>query len=186
MTAAAVLALLHEFKPNGDGEALKSAELIGMLLQHSAAPFSRNQFEPGHITATACVLHPHQKAVLLIHHKRLDRWLLPGGHVEAEDSSPSCTASREATEETGVVLKPRDPLLVGMDVHGIPPKKQEPYHLHHDLIYYFAAESETVEVTSETLGVVWCPFAEFDQYGLAGSIQRSARRAWEASALHSQ
>ena len=106
--------------------------------------------------------------------------------MEAEDSSPSCTASREATEETGVVLKQRDPLLVGMDVHGIPPKKQEPYHLHHDLIYYFAAESETVEVTSETLGVVWCPFAEFDQYGLAGSIQRSARRAWEASALHPQ
>ena len=176
MTAESVLALLDSFHPGTDGEAQKSRELIQMLLRNTPAPFSRDQFEPGHITATACVLHPDQQSVLLIHHKRLDRWLLPGGHVEVEDSSPQQTAFREAVEETGVQLHPQAPELVGIDVHGIPGKKKEPYHLHHDLIFRFQAVSKEVQVTEETQGVAWCAFTAFDTYRLAGSIQRACRK----------
>ena len=176
MTAEAVLHLLDSFQPGTDGEAHKSRELIQMLLRNTQAPFSRDQFEPGHITATACVLHPDRESVLLIHHKRLDRWLLPGGHVEVEDASPQQTAAREAVEETGVQLSSQPPMLVGIDVHGIPGKKKEPYHLHHDLIFRFQAISDQVQVTEETQGVAWCPFAAFDMYKLAGSIQRACRK----------
>ena len=37
------------------------------------------------------------------------------------------------------------PLLVGIDVHGIPPGRREPFHLHHDLIFAFRALSASVQ-----------------------------------------
>src|SRR5438477_6731580 len=36
----------------------------------------------------------------LIHHPRLHRWMLPGGHVEA-DENPAEAGLREVAEETG-------------------------------------------------------------------------------------
>ena len=41
-----------------DGHALKSLDLILMLLDCSPAPFSRDQFTPGHITTSGLVLSP--------------------------------------------------------------------------------------------------------------------------------
>jgi 8-oxo-dGTP pyrophosphatase MutT (NUDIX family) len=157
---------------------LKSRELVLMLLRHTSAPYSREQFKPGHMTATACVLHPEGGRFLLVHHKRLDRWLFPGGHVEDEDAAIWDTARREAVEETGVRLAAGTPLLTGIDVHGIPGKKQEPYHLHHDLIFRFRAESPDLMVTEETRAVVWCSPAEFDRYQLPVSIRECVGRSF--------
>src|SRR5690348_5839252 len=100
-----------------DGQAEKSRELILMLLAQTAEPFSRSQFLPGHITGTGLVLSPEGKRVLLVHHARLDRWLLPGGHVEAQDVEIWDAARREVIEETRAALaeEPR-PRLVSMDV----------------------------------------------------------------------
>ena len=79
-----------------------------------AAPFSREQFNPGHITCTGLVLHPERDAILLVHHHRLKRWLLPGGHVEPQDVEIWDTARREVEEETGaVLLGGRGPTLRG-------------------------------------------------------------------------
>src|SRR5262245_385103 len=123
-------ALVHPFIDPSDGELLKSRELILLLLEHTSAPFSRRQFTPGHITCTGLVLSPDRRKLLLVHHRRLDRWLLPGGHVEKEDASLADASRREVIEETGVLLRPEPaPALVGVDVHGIPPRRDEPYHM---------------------------------------------------------
>src|SRR6202166_5325202 len=98
----------------------KSRELILALLEHTPAPFSRHQFHPGHITCTALVLHPDARRVLLIHHYRHRRWLLPGGHVEERDSTLSDAARREAVEETAVRIAPGSlARLAGLCVHCI-------------------------------------------------------------------
>jgi len=44
----------------------------------------------------------HQK-VLLIFHKKLKKWLPPGGHLEADETPPEA-AKREAFEETGLEI----------------------------------------------------------------------------------
>jgi 8-oxo-dGTP pyrophosphatase MutT (NUDIX family) len=172
-----IIDLIRDFDCSGDDLAAKSRELSIMLLEQSEYPFSRRQFTPGHITCTAVVLDPHRERVLLMFHHRLLRWLLPGGHCEADDESISGVAAREAVEETGVGIDPVSAPLVGIDVHGIPPKKKEPYHLHHDLIFAFTARSEAIQITPEAREVAWRRFAELDRYGVAQSIVRSVNRA---------
>jgi 8-oxo-dGTP pyrophosphatase MutT (NUDIX family) len=124
------------------------------------------------------VLRPLQDAFLIVHHRRLNRWLLPGGHVEPEDAEIWDTARREVREETGARLK-ADPVpgLIGIDVHGIPPKRGEPFHLHHDLIFALQAESVDVAPTEEARKVAWCSPDEWDRYDLPLSIRLCARRA---------
>src|SRR5260370_15579997 len=99
-----VVASVNSFDPMGDGEAAKSKELITALLAWSASPFSRETYTPGHITCTGAVLSLEGERLLLVHHRRLDRWLLPGGHVEDVDETISDVARREVMEETGVQL----------------------------------------------------------------------------------
>lgn len=122
-----VAALVHAFDPGADGEAAKSKELVLALLARSPQPFSRRQFNPGHITCTGLVLSPNRDSVLLVLHRRLQRWLLPGGHVELEDPQIGDAGRREVVEETGAILRDDTaPPLVGVDVHGIPPAAMSP------------------------------------------------------------
>src|ERR1700730_5750156 len=123
VSPASVAAVVRSCGDSSDGQALKSRELILLLLECSPDPFSRDQFTPGHVTCTGLVLAPDDERLLLVHHRRLDRWLLPGGHVEPDDAAIWHAARREVTEETGVPLIPDGvPPLAGIDVHGIPAK----------------------------------------------------------------
>ena len=173
-----VAALLHQFDPADDGEAAKSKELVLSLLASSPEPFSRRQFNPGHVTCTGLVLSPSRDRILLVLHRRLQRWLLPGGHVEPDDALIGDAGRREVVEETGAILRADPaPLLVGVDVHGIPPRRDEPFHLHHDLIFRFQATSDAFHTSEEVREVAWCDAAEFERYQLPGSIRRSYARA---------
>ena|SRR5579871_4745572 len=154
----------------------KSRELLIQLLMHTSAPFSRNQFTPGHITSTGLVLHPSRAAFLVVFHGRLERWLLPGGHVEPEDSEIYETARREVKEETGARLTGEPGHLVGIDVHGIPPRGEEPFHLHHDLIFAFRSASPEVLPTEEVRHVVWCDVKDMNEYSLPMNIRQCAAR----------
>jgi 8-oxo-dGTP pyrophosphatase MutT (NUDIX family) len=175
--------IVDRFDACGDGLAGKSRELVLGLLQHTVAPFSRKQFSPGHVTCTALVMHPREPLVLLMFHHRLKRWLLPGGHVEESDASLAGAAAREALEETMVkVDMDIDPILAGIDVHGIPPKpavppnEGEPFHLHHDLIWSLRAASPEIAVTEEAPSVIWAAEADWGRLGLAESIRNAVRR----------
>src|SRR5947209_2463094 len=173
-----VLAIARQFCDPTDGQALKSLELIALLLDCSPAPFSRDQFTPGHITTTGLVLSPAADRVLILHHRRLDRWLLPGGHVEPGDRTVDAAAAREVLEETGIAVD--QGILAGADVHGIPSNGREPYHLHHDLLFHFRAATEAIQVSDESHAVAWCRPAEFDRYRIPDNIRRAWSRVRES------
>jgi 8-oxo-dGTP pyrophosphatase MutT (NUDIX family) len=171
------LAIVAGFNPGPDDLARKSQELALGLLVNTPEPFSRRQFNPGHITCTALVMHPDEPKVLFMHHHRLRRWLLPGGHVETSDASLPDAAAREALEETHVQIDGAViPYLAGVDVHGIPPKGDEPFHLHHDLIWCFRSLKAEIAVSSEAPSVMWAGNADWDWLGVAESIRRSILR----------
>ena len=155
----------------------KSRDLILMLLAHTPDPFSRHQFTPGHITCTGMVLAPDGKRILLVHHRRLDRWLLPGGHVETEDAAIWDTARREVGEETGArLVADLAPPLAGLDVHAIPAGKGEPYHLHHDLLFHFRAASTTFRISQESRDIAWCAPADFERYAIPANVRDAYAR----------
>ena len=178
ITTEEAIHAVSDFAPGDDGLATKSKELTDLLLRHSDQPFSAMQFSPGHITCTALVLHPRELRVLMIHHHRLLRWLLPGGHVEETDASLPAAAAREAFEETRVRIDPEHtPFLAGIDVHGIPGGKTKPFHLHHDLIWCFRAATVELEVTEEAPEVMWVQESDWARLDLTPSIRNSIRRA---------
>jgi hypothetical protein len=74
-------------------------------------------------------------------------------------------------EETAVRITPGYMgHLAGLDVHGIPAHKGEPFHLHYDLIFAFGGESGEITSTAEAPQVAWCGTDDMDRYGLPASI----------------
>ncbi len=53
------------------------------------------------IDFTVAIFVVHRGKVLLIHHRKLDKWLPLGGHIEL-DEDPEQAALREAKEESGL------------------------------------------------------------------------------------
>jgi len=155
-----------------DGAAIKSLELILYLIEHSPDPYAREQFTPGHVTCSGMVVAPDGHRILIVHHRRLERWLLPGGHVEPGDATIADSARREVIEETGAILD-ASAVLAGADVHGIPGKGREPYHLHHDLLFRLQATSDKIRVSEESHAVAWCGPEEFERYAVPDNVRRA-------------
>src|SRR5262249_57018267 len=58
-------------------------------------PFDRRIVE-GHLTASAVVASVSGDRVLLLHHRKLDRWLQPGGHGDPGETSGELRSLPEA------------------------------------------------------------------------------------------
>jgi ADP-ribose pyrophosphatase YjhB (NUDIX family) len=130
--------LLDEHRP-ADDEEERDRRFIRDFVDARPNPFDRRIAE-AHLTGSAFVLDPSGR-LLLMHHRRLDRWLQLGGHAEGEREAAD-VALREAREESGLAdlafheaLRFPDglPRLLDLDVHRIPARGDEREHLHLDL-----------------------------------------------------
>jgi 8-oxo-dGTP pyrophosphatase MutT (NUDIX family) len=149
--------------------------LLLMLLDEAPDVTSRKEFR-GHVTAGA-VLVDEEGRVLHIHHNALDTWLLPGGHVEAEDTTLSGAALRELLEETGldgaaIALMSAAP--VHIDVHPIPASeaKGEPAHFHADFRFAFRLDRDAdVQLQEEEVSAyAWRPAGDIEDETLRGRV----------------
>ena len=95
--------------------------------------------------------------------------------MEASDLTIEDAARREVVEETGAVLTAHA-TIAGADVHGIPGKRGEPYHLHHDLLFAFRAADERIAVSEESHAVAWCSPVEFERYAIPANVRRAYER----------
>jgi 8-oxo-dGTP pyrophosphatase MutT (NUDIX family) len=112
-----------------------------------------------HITCSAAVVDDLGQ-VLMLHNLALDRWLLPGGHIEPNDLNLIDACLRELREESSInsqlATSPAglDATPIDIDVHEIPanPKKIEPEHMHADFRFVFRTLYQKVEVQDEEIG----------------------------------
>jgi 8-oxo-dGTP pyrophosphatase MutT (NUDIX family) len=140
-------------------------------------PFSRELFAPGHFTASGFVLSPDGTALLMVHHRRLERWLQPGGHIDPTGESVIEASRREIEEETGVAdLRSIHRGIFDIDVHDIPPKNEEPAHLHFDVRFLFAATDDTIVADDEVHDAAWVPLNEVAQRTHDASVLRAVTK----------
>jgi 8-oxo-dGTP pyrophosphatase MutT (NUDIX family) len=151
-----------------DGKEARDLQAMRRYAGELAAPTSRDQPE-AHFTASALVVDPSGEHVALIHHRKIGRWLQPGGHVEPDDATLADGALREAREELGieVSLHPTAPRPLDVDVHEFPAREGKPAHLHLDVRFLLvAAERDLAHDAAEAHGATW--FAWDDALAIAG------------------
>jgi len=123
------------------------------------------------IDFTVAIFVVHDDRVLLIWHRKLDKWLPLGGHIEL-DEDPEQAALREAREESGLeveLLGERPPTtgagtraLIAprfLDIHYITET-----HEHIGMIYWARPKNGSLTLASaEHHEIRWCACEELDQ-----------------------
>jgi 8-oxo-dGTP pyrophosphatase MutT (NUDIX family) len=151
-------------------------ERLLALLEQPGDAFARTHLDPGHFTASAFVLCPERRRLLLIRHPKLGRWLQPGGHIEAGDPSCCAAAQREVREETGVAeLLPMAEGIFDVDVHLIPANPREGAHAHFDVRYAFEARTAQLTVSDEVKAARWVELEAVAALNDEESIARPVR-----------
>ena len=106
--------------------------------------------------ASAFVINPIDKKILLVKHKKYNKWVQPGGHIEF-DELPEETAIREVYEETKVKIKllgtrfPREDDCIrplGIQKNRRTTSDGET-HMHIDIIYPAIPNDDSKEVLNE-------------------------------------
>ena len=131
----------------------------------------------GHITGSAWIVNNAGTHTLLTHHKKLNKWLQPGGHADGE-SDVLQVAIREADEESGLTqLQVEDAKIFDVDIHQIPARGSEAQHLHYDIRFALRAHgSEKFVVSDESHDLAWVEIAQLADYSSEESMLRMARK----------
>jgi 8-oxo-dGTP pyrophosphatase MutT (NUDIX family) len=122
------------------------------------------------IDFTVAIFVVHDRKILVIHHRKLDKWLPLGGHIELEED-PEQAALREAREESGLEVEligerppttsPGTRALIAprfLDIHRI-----SPTHEHIGMIYWARPKSGRVALAAaEHHDIRWCSLADLE------------------------
>ena len=141
------------------------------------------------IDFTVAIFVVHAGKVLLIHHRKLDRWLPLGGHIEL-DEDPEQAALREAKEESGLdveLLGERPPTtgagtraLIAprfLDIHYITDN-----HEHIGMIYWARPQNGSLTLAvDEHHDIRWCSAENLDNLtpAMSEAVKWYCRRAIE-------
>jgi 8-oxo-dGTP pyrophosphatase MutT (NUDIX family) len=160
---------------------------IRQLVEEHADCFDRT-CRPGHVTGSAWVTTPGRDQFLLVHHRKLNRWLQPGGHADGQ-ADIAAVALREAAEETGLnelqlAHDGGDVTPLDLDVHLIPARYDaggnllEDAHEHHDVRFLVIAPGQLAPRTSdESHDVRWFTADQLQQVTDEESVLRLWRKA---------
>ena len=131
----------------------------------------------GHITASAWVLSPHRTETLLTHHRKLNRWLQLGGHIE-DDATIQGAALREAVEESGIGnIHLIEGSIFDIDVHLIPARKEVAEHYHYDIRFLFQTERKDFVISHESNELAWVKLTDIGNFVGDESVLRLCRKS---------
>lgn len=126
-------------------------------------------------TATTYIIE--KKQVLLIFHRKLQKWLPPGGHIDPNETPPEA-ARREAREETGLEIEliPQENVWINnwnaksierpylCLLEEIPEHGQHPAHQHIDFIYLAKPNGGTQTLNHiETHDIRWFALEDIEK-----------------------
>ncbi|MDB6028058.1 MAG: mutT/nudix family protein [Verrucomicrobiales bacterium] len=140
------------------------------------------------IDFTVAIFVVHEGKILLIHHRKLNKWLPLGGHIEL-DEDPEMAALREAREECGFEVdligerppttEPGTRALIGprfLDIHRI-----SDTHEHIGMIYWARPKSSVAAkcAVEEHHDIRWCTKADLEllQPTMSNAVKWYCRKA---------
>ncbi len=180
MHRESILNLLHNHTPQ-DANELAMTKATLAFVEQNANCFDRSLLS-GHVTASALIVSPDRQWVVLIHHRKLNRWFQPGGHADGI-SDVATVAMQEAREETGLTnlrfVQNSDllPVIFDVDVHTIPARTDVPAHLHYDIRFLVQADpKEPFKQNHETNDIRWFTLSMAMQYADSESVARMIRK----------
>jgi 8-oxo-dGTP pyrophosphatase MutT (NUDIX family) len=155
---AALVDSLRRHVPADEEEARDRDRILAFVLRHDR-PFDRGILE-GHLTGSAITVSADGSRVLLLHHRKLDRWLQPGGHGDPGETTGEEVALREAFEESGIRglrLHAAAPRPLDVDVRDVGAREQARPRAHLDLRYLAVApkrghRADLAEAARDPLG----------------------------------
>lgn len=129
-----------------------------------------------HFTTSTFIINnsSHQLKILLIHHKKFDKWMVPGGHIEPFENPIEATI-RETKEETGLDIQFFSFLHAKHEVNDaewvlpaeyfyqqlIPATSKEEAHYHLDFAYLaFGNDKKFTFNSNETKDIKWITIEE--------------------------
>lgn len=176
-----LLGKLARYKPVDDEERRMHEAITAFVKEHPEC-FERS-LNIGHVTGSAWVVDREKQHVLLIHHRKLDRWLQPGGHADGDPDVLS-VALREAREESGLAhVSPVLEEIFDVDVHLIPARGDEPAHYHYDIRFLLQADrSSPLVLSEESHDLRWVPLEKVETLSRERSILRMLEKLWDLEA----
>ncbi len=133
---------ISNYQPWNEQEARDRLEILRRLGSGEAL-FTREN-TAAHLTASAWVVSPDRKNVLMVHHNLYDSWAWLGGHADGEQDLLG-VALREVTEESGLSqVIPLSGQLFSLEILAVAGhEKRGQYvssHLHFNLTYLLEAD----------------------------------------------
>ena len=172
---AKVLDLLANSQLKSTPDEMQVTEFIDFIRENPAC--CERSLPIGHLTGSAWLVSNDGQRALLMHHRKLNRWLQPGGHADG-NADLAQVALREAEEETGLANLIVDPEIYDLDQHRIPARGNEPEHWHYDVRFVVhACGSELFIQNEESLALAWFDIVTLaENTALDESIRRMARK----------
>ena len=133
-------------------------------------------------TTSAFILHPSEPKILLLKHRKIGKWLQPGGHIEL-DENPLQALHHELEEETG--LKPTDYKIIAQpdrpNLSGAVTELPIPFyfnqhnynatHKHIDLCYLAKAKTDVLTDSPDGADdIKWLSLEEIKQKHTNGDV----------------
>lgn len=131
-----------------------------------------------HFCASTFIIDVNTNKVLLVHHKDLNKWVQPGGHIE-NDETPEETAIREAYEETGLKVKLIGPRFPRKDDFIRPlaiqkNTRKEDNDLHIDFTYIAIPDgNQKLKINNESDNIRWFSREELENINVFPDIKIS-------------
>lgn len=172
-----LLSLLNNYRTPYMEEAAMVAKTRRFVQTHENC-FDR-KLAVGHVSGSAWVLNPQRTHVFMLHHRKLNLWLQPGGHADGNHDIVE-VALNETVEESGAEpsqVRMLSDDIFDVDVHTIPAKGVEPRHEHFDIRFLLELDDrKPLAGNDESHAVAWVSLDQVHRFNNFRSLYRMVQK----------